>query len=382
MNDDATQPRRADVFPPDYDFNQNQDDDSPSGPGCLVWSIMGVFGIIIAIAIVLTAIFAGFNDGLQTAQVTSAAATSQNISRQCTILPTDIAAQRFEIVENRFDVLTVDGVLAPCAEVFVPQATIAFEQSLPTATQLATATATLPPSTDVPEATAEIIAEPTSDSPFDLDALFLEAQGFIAAQNYEDAISTLDAIIAIDDSYRSQEVSGLLFNSLVERARILYRTEGGSLQEAILLTGRAEEFGNIQTTDLPFERSVAQLYIDALPNLNINYQLAIQLLNQVINLSPNYPRSTGEASTLLFEQTEAYGDALLLGGDPCGAEGQFTNALALRPNNPSLQAKVDNANQQCQFGVPATIDPDATVDPNAPAVTPTEGVAPVGQPGG
>ncbi len=104
------------------------------------------------------------------------------------------------------------------------------------------------------------------------------------------------------------------------------------------------------------------------------------------SLSPNYPRGTGLAATLLREQYEAYGDALLIGGDACLAETQFNNALSLSPNNVGLQNKARTANQQCTLGVPATIDPNATVDPNATSApaeqaTATSGVAPVGQPG-
>src|SRR5690606_28054864 len=160
MNDDATQPKRADVFPPDDD-NEPLEDDGFGGPGCLAWGIMGVFGIIIAIAIVITATFAGFNQGLDVARSTSAAATSQNIARQCDIMPTDIAANRFAVLEARFESLSVDGVLPDCAQIFVQQATIVYEQSLITATVPVTETP-LPAmtATQAPEATAEASAQP------------------------------------------------------------------------------------------------------------------------------------------------------------------------------------------------------------------------------
>ncbi|GAB5494191.1 MAG: hypothetical protein Phog2KO_44060 [Phototrophicaceae bacterium] len=397
MNDDATKPRRADVFPPDYTPEQLESDDEGSGgPGCLAWGIMGVFGIFMALAIVVTAIFSGFNQGLDIARVTSAAATSQNSARQCDVMPSDIAEGRFAVLEARFEALTIDGVLADCAEVFVQQATIVYEQSLITLTQPATATimATEIPATIAPTQASETntevpVVQATSDSPYDLDALLQEARDFIAVGNFEEAIITLDAIRAIDPNYDSQTVNGLLYNSLSQRALNLFRSEGGSLAEAILLTNRAEQFGNIQTNELSFERSVAELYLDAQANLGVNYTLAIQYLNGVISLSPNYPRGTGQAAASLREQYEAYGDALLLGGDACLAASQFANALASSPNNVALQTKVTNANQQCSLGVPATADPNATVDPNVPTTDPnvptvppataTQGVAPVGQ---
>lgn len=385
MNDDATQPKRADVFPPDYE-NEPLDDDSSGAPGCLAWGIIGIFGVLMAVAIVVTSTLAGFNKGLDIAHVTASAESSQNMARQCDILPTDIAEGRFAVIESRFEALTVNGILADCAQVFVQQATIVYEQSLitltvaPSETAIPTMTATQLPENTV-ETTSEVTIQATSDSPYDLDGLLLEARSFISQENYADAITTLDAIRAIDENFDAQTVNSLLFNSLTQRALRLFRTENGSLAEAILLTNRAEQFGNIQATDLPFERSVAELYLDAQANLGVNYSRAIQLLIQVTNLSPNYPRGTGLAATTLRQQYEANGDALLAGGDACLAETQFVNALSLSPNSVALQTKRDTANQQCIAGVPPTTDPNVTPDPNAPPPTATSGVAPIGQTG-
>ncbi|MEL6525255.1 MAG: hypothetical protein AAFQ07_06045 [Chloroflexota bacterium] len=400
---DATQPKRSDVFPPDVDpatYPYDDDDGGMGGPGCLVWGIMGIFGVLIAIGIVVLATLAGFNQGLETAQVTAVAATSQFTGRQCEIIPTDVAAGRLPLVESRYNSITVNGVVPDCAQPFIQSATQAYQQSLITPTQPATATpeATMTAtSAPVVESTAEATQPADSDTAetgsnvvngYDLDALLQEGRDFLAEGEYEDAISTFDAINAIDDTYQSSTVNSLLFNALSQRALDLYRMPGGSLAQAIILTNRAEQFGTI-SDDLSFERDVAQIYLDAEPNLNINYSIAINLLNQVIFLSPNYPRGTGQASQLLFEQLEGYGDQLLLGGDACGAQAQFAAALALRPQAAGLSTKNATASTQCSSGVTAaTVDPNVTPptqDPNAPVVptaTPTEGVAPIGQPGG
>lgn len=382
MNDETTKPRRADVFPPDYEFetpktDEDYDDPEDSGPGCMAWGIMGLFGLVIAIAIVLTAILAGFNNGLSTAHVTAAASTQQNIARQCTIIPDDIAQGRFAVLEARFESMTIDGVLADCAAVFAPQATIIYEQSLITPTQPPTAIPTMT-ATSAPQivevTTIATIAPVVSNSGYDLDALLVEARDFMATSEYGEAVITLDAIRSIDPNFETQTINGLLFNALTNQALFLYRSDNGSLAEAILLTNRAEQFGDIQATELPFERSVAELYLDAQANMGLNYQLAISLFSQVVALSPNYPRGTGTASARLLEQYEAYGDAQLLGGESCQAENTFNTALSLSPNSLSLGAKATTANEQCRFGFLATIDPNATPDPDAT-------VAPIGQNG-
>lgn len=388
MHDDATQPKRADVIPPDVDLESLaqqapppyfDDDDTNTGPGCWAWGIMGLFAIALSIGIVATASLAGFNQGLNTARVTAAVATNQNIARQCQILPTDIAAQRFEVIESRFEALSVEGQLPDCASIFVQQATIVFEQSQATATPQATMTATTAP-TEIVEVTSEstIPAVPTNDSPYDLNGLLVEARASIASTEYDDAIETLDAIRAIDPDFEATIVTGLLFNVLTEQALREFRSPEGSLARGVLLTNRAEQFGDVQLLEVSFERSVAELYLDAQANLGLNYRLAILPLQEVIRLAPNYPLGTGNAATQLFEQYQAYGDALLLGGDACLAETQFQNALSLRPNNPQLETKLTTTSQQCSLGAPATVDPNATPEPINNA-TPTTGVAPVGQ---
>ncbi|MCA9912206.1 MAG: hypothetical protein KC496_02605 [Anaerolineae bacterium] len=205
--------------------------------------------------------------------------------------------------------------------------------------------------------------------------MLIEAQGYIAEANYSEAIRTLDAIVAIDPNFQPQQVNGLLFNSLTARAELLF-ISGGSLAEAIQLTNRAEEYGDIGS--LNFERGVAQLYLNALPYLDVNYAEAIRLLTQVRNLSPNYRDSV----SLLLDQYIAYGDALVASGDACSAGQQYAAALQLAPQNQSVVQKQSEAQAVCNgLATPAgTVDPNATpatADPNLPTATP--GIAPVGQ---
>jgi tetratricopeptide (TPR) repeat protein len=372
MIDDSTKPRRADIFPEELQEEEN------TGPGCLVWGVMGLFALLMSIAIVIAAGFAGFNSGLGLAKLTATAERNQNVIAQCSNLASDIATaavlpERIEVVQRRFENLTVDGVLAPCAESFVPQATTLYEQSIATATPTPSPSPTLTPMPETTQAATEIVA-PTSSSGYDLTALLSEAQAYIADGNYVEAIRTLDAIVAIDSSFQTQTVNGLLFNSLYQAALDNYRLPDGSLAEAILLTNRAENYGNISDTELNFEREVAALYINAQAYLNVNYPLAIQALSQIVAIAPNYK----DASSLLFSQYVAYGDAYALGGEPCNAVPQYEAAL-LRRNDPNIVAKRDAAQQACTFGTTATPDPNATIDPNAPLVPTTQGIAPVGQ---
>jgi len=382
---DETTPRKADVFP--------EEEYEDSGPGCLVWGLVWIFGVLVAGAFVVTAGIAGFSEGVDTARSTAAAATQSDILIQCESYQTDLVEGRVELAARRLDVLLQNDPVPECAQPLVQMATeyIADQDINATATQnmvltevgateqfvnaTATALAITPEATV--ELTQEVIAQGEPTSIYDLPGLLAEAQGYISEGDYSEAIRTLDAMVAIDPNFQPQQVNTLLFNALTARAEFLY-ISGGSLAEAIQLTNRAEQYGDIGS--LNFERSVAQTYLNASAYLDVDYAQAIRLLTQVRNLAPNYR----DTARLLNEQYIAYGDAFMLSGDACSAALQYDASLQLAPQNPTVTQKLNDANNQCSgLATPAgTVDPNvtpATVDPNLPTATPTTGIAPVGQ---
>lgn len=358
---EETKPSRSDVI--------REDDYDDNGPGCVVWGIVGIFGIFLSFAIVLVAGEAGVRQGADAGAKTAAAREQEFIARECEILPTQIAREQVELVGLRYDTWAQQGAIPLCAQPYIAQATQIYINSLATATPLPTATfeptATSLP-TEIPSATVEI---PVADnvaptSIYDLAGLLQESRDYMAEGNTVEAIRSLDAITAIDPDYETATVNQLLFTSLTNRATFLYRSDG-SLAEAIQLTNRAEIYGDVQ--DLAFERTVAQYYLDAQGFLDVNYAAAIQQLNQVRAFASDY-RDTNQ---LLFEQLTGYGDAFVGGGEACRGVQQYDAALAMQPQ-PSLQVKRDAAQAQCiGVGVSATIDPNQATE-----------IAPVGQPGG
>ncbi len=396
MQADDTQPRRADVFPPD-DSDLTPDDSSD--PGCLAWGVVGVFSLGLALVVVLLATFAGWNDGLRTAHSHATETRIADRDTQCRLLPTDIAAGRFSLAERRFDDLAENEAGLPsCAQEYVLAATEAYNASLATATPgitptvspTATSTPTPPEPTaaDVqPAQPTQPQTAPTVTSAFDLAGLLDEATLLMNEGNYREAIRTLDAIKQIDDSFRTQEVDMMLFNALTNRANRI-RLSGGNLGELVQLVNRAENYGDV--AELGFERDVAQIYLDAQSFIDIDYRRAITLLLQVKNFSTNYR----DVNALLVDQYEQYGDAFGFGGEYCRALEQYNAALQIQ-NAPGLVTKRDAAQQQCnavQTPAAGTPAPGATQAPATPgdsdtggnppgAPTPTPTIAPIGQPG-
>jgi hypothetical protein len=370
---DDTQPKRPNLVPPPSDYVADFEQDT--GPGCLIWGLIGAFCLLLALATVLLASFAGWTEGLRVGQGNATATINADIAEQCQRIPQDIANGSMGLVQARLDTLSQFTPAPPCIATHAPAATALYLQSHPTATPTLTPTLapshTVTPSDALTQATQDAPPSPTASTQggFDLGALLTEARNLLSAGDNRAAIETLDAISAVDPQYQKGAVDQLLYQALTTEARRLYRT-GTSLAEAVLLTNRAEQYGDVG--ELNYERYIAELYLQAQIYLDVNFPRAIQQLSQIVytqNL-PNYLN----ASSLLNDQFIKYGDALALQGDYCNAQRQYESAFAMVASA-SVASKRDDATQKCQQGVLPVLTPD----PNA---TPTEGAsggfAPIG----
>jgi tetratricopeptide (TPR) repeat protein len=356
--------------------------DDDGGPGCLVWGMVGIFCLILAVAVVGLASYSGWTEGLRVARGNATATRSADIAVQCSHIQSDAAANRVGLVQRRLESLLVLTPAPDCLIEAIPTATQLYLNNLPTATLPPTATST-PTPTLQPSPTSEAAeVVPTSSSNtsgFDPAPLLEEARQQVTSGDNLGAVDTLEAIIAIDPSFQKATVDSLLYQALTSEATKLYRTNG-NLAEAILLTNRAEAYGDVG--ELNFERAIAAAYLEAQAARNINYPVAIRLLSQIVYnySSPNYRGASGQ----LYEQLVKYGDSLALLGDNCTAQTQYDNAIRLQ-SPPDLIAKRDAAAQACIQGILITpFDPNVpttTPDPNQPAPPTSQPFAPIGQPG-
>lgn len=367
-NLDDTQPRLPAAFPdrPTH-FITPDEDNADDGPGCLVWSVVFGFMLLLALGVVGLAGLAGWNEGLRVAIGNATATQSSEIVAQCARIPQDLASGSFGLAQRRFESLGAFTPPPPCVAQLAPTATAAYLASLPTNTPTPTPTL-LPSSTPTPEVTQEPSTPfPTSASGFDLNKLLAEAQQLLSAGKFNEAIDTLDALAAIDHTFETVTVDRLLYQALTSEARNLFRS-GQNLAQAILLTNRAEQYGNVG--DLSYERYIAELYLQAQIYRDVNFAQAIRLLTQIVYQQDLTNYMGGEALRQLNNQTVKYADLLAQNGDYCGAQAQYDSALSMFPNT-DVSNKRAAAAAACASGViGATQDPLAPVptsDPNAPA---------------
>ena len=360
-NNDDTQPRSpfthtpAEKTPPSGmsavpspDLTPATDEDGIRGPGCFVWGVLSLIIIVFALVIVGLAGTAGYTAGVRVRETDSTETQNFVINDQLARIPTDVANQNQMLVYARLDFLSSLTPAIPQVPSLQETATALALNMRPTATFTPTATLEITPTLVIIETEDVLVEQPTENtSPFDVSALLVEAQRSFNLAQYEDAIETLDNIIRIDDQYQRQLVRQLMFDSLVRQATILY----GSLEniaEAIALTDRAEEFGSIALLDISYERSLGQLYLDAILIIDLGDHLgAIQALNEIRQYQIDYKGV--DIMRLLFAEYVAYGNAFVAGGQPCQAVGQFNTALTFFTDS-GVAGSRDAAQTACEQG--------------------------------
>ena len=358
------------------------------GPGCLVWGMVGMVGVLLAGIAVAGAAFAGWNSGISLARQNATRTAAADVQEQCQRMQMDMEAGDARFVPRRIEFLQAHTPAPACLIELVPTATALYLGSLPSATPVPTMTATA-----LPPVTATATARPASTTAaagsdvygYDMDALLAEAEADMRLQNYQAAIDTLDAIIAIDENFQRARVSALYFRALTAQAILLFRS--GKLAEGIVTTARAEAYGDIQGLDLNYERFIAGLYLDAQRLKAANPAESVRLFSRIVYEQGLVSYLDGLVITELQEAHRNYGDALSWQGDYCQAQAQYTAALDLsafpsRISRANVTAQRSNAAQACS-GAP-TADPltavsaDAAEQPPAP-LQPT--IVPVGQTG-
>jgi hypothetical protein len=359
QNLDDTQPVKPVIMMPE--------DEPPrsGGPGCLIWGLIGLVIIGFAGLIIALAGYAGWTSGQRIAQGNATATSNAVIADQLNRIPGDIASKNLVLLNARLNYLLT---LTPAVTGVLEIAQTATAIAIPTITSTPLPTATKPAA----EATESATSLPLAGSATpDLTALLQQAQSSVSTSDWDTAINTLDVIMGYDESFQSTTVRALMFEALTKKALLLYR--GGDtarLAEALQLTDRASQFGNIETSEVNYEGLVAGMYLDAINAIGIDYNLAIRKLTAVYNLQSTYR----DVFQLLVSQYIGYGDTLAGGGQPCSAVAQYQSALSLS-NDASVVAKQQAAQTACT--TQSTQPSSGTPLPGGIAPI---GVAPVGAP--
>ena len=314
------------------------------GGNCLL-SFALVIGCLLACGLTaLGGALAGWNSGVELAQATALSAADAEIRQQCAMLPEDLAAGNLALAGARLQSLRIHSPPPDCLIRWSPLATQAWLDSLPSPT---------PPPTSAPAIAANATSPPSAvtlaplSNAYDLDALLAQAQAELAARDYPAAIDTLDAVISLDADFQRETTRELMLQALTTQARALF--EAGKLPEAIVLSERAEIYGDIG--DLNFLREVAVMLQSARMHRSSNPAQAVSLLRRIVYDLQSPRLMTVDMVGELQAALAAYGD-WLLPSNACAARDQYQAALDLQPMQPSvghgsLSAKMRQAEQAC-----------------------------------
>ncbi len=357
--------------------------------GCLLWSMLAFVGIVLVALIALASAYAGWNSGIVVARENATATAEADTREQCQRIQVDMDAGNQPLAQTRLAYLLLLTPAPPCLVAIIPTATALYQQSLPTATPQPTQFIQ-PTATATSAATQAVLAVATinNDPVYDLESLLLDAQADIVSQEYRRAIDTLDAIMALDENFQHERVRELLFAALISQATGLFRS--GKLSEAILTTGRAENYGDV--AELNYERAIAELYLRAQQLKIANPGESVRLLSIIVyeHRLGNY--MNGRVITELQATHYNNGDALAYRGDHCRSRDQYEAALALQPAVTTISRgaaldKRDQANELCPAPNQTHSSGQSSSGSNAGADSARAGVgvrpspAPVGQTG-
>lgn len=365
VSPDDTQPRSPFRTPPHgVTVEPPYDEPVNRGPGCFLWGFIGAFILGISGLIIALSGFAGWSAGTRIAQTNATATQNAAINEQISRIPADVDSRNQVLLQARIEYLATLTPGVPGLGDIMQTATAVYFSNLPTITPTPQPSPTTEPLVIPPTSEPQIAVTPGQT--LDLNALLNEAQTAVSLSDWDTAIDTLDVILAADSTFESGTVRNLMLQALNAKALNLFRAGAvGDLAEAMRLTDRAREFGDVG--ELDYESYIAGLYLDALNTVGIDYSTAIRSLQQVYNAVPTYR----DVQQLLFQQYVGYGDAWAAQGEYCPAAAQYQSALNL-VNDPGISGKLSTAQGICAQATPV----------GGPTPLPgTPSIAPVGQPG-
>ncbi len=317
-------------------------------------------GLSILVAFIALGSFSGYNAGITDRKNAEATQAFASLDEQFLLAQQDVAAGRLEIARQRLQdgILRYDpgypGAADLLAEVLVKQALLLTPTVTPT-----------PQATPTPDMRGEQV-------------IFDDARSKIAAQDWDGAIQTLDALRQKNLGFRTVEVDGMYFIALRNRGvqKLLGSgpyAQGPNLEGGIYDLALAERFGPLDGQAQGF-RNFARAYITGASFWELDWEQVQFYMEQVYPFLPNLRDGSGLTASERYRlATIARADQYYAAEQWCEASSQYIIAQ----NFPLEQPVLDRANDafiKCNPPEPtATITPTATPTLSVPVFeTPAE----------
>lgn len=210
-----------------------------------------------------------------------------------------------------------------------------------------------------------------------VEAIFSQAQSSIAAQDWNAAMENLDALRKEDPTYKTVEVDGMYYITLIQRGQskiVNQDCKAVSLEGGIYDLTLAERFGPLDNLSQGL-RNWARLYITGASFWGIDWTQVLYYFDQLYVNMPYLMDSSCYTSTQRYRFASiAYADSLLANDQFCDSTRYYQAGLLISNQDNSLvvptadyaQVKCDQANQPpptaIATGVTETPTPTPTID--------------------
>jgi len=209
---------------------------------------------------------------------------------------------------------------------------------------------------------------PTPDNR-EAEELFNLAVQQVQAQQWAEAMNTLEALRNADYTYRTIDVDGLYFITL-RYCGVNKMVIEGDLEEGLYLFSILAKYAPLDRDAVNYS-SWARLYLTGASFWEVDWEQVVNYFSQLYAAFPNMHDGSGWTVTDRFMTgSEKYGDQLLEAGDPCGALTHYQNVL----NISAIEAVQDKYNQAYTRCYPPTATPEPVIATPTPEELPPDEV--------
>jgi tetratricopeptide (TPR) repeat protein len=314
-----------------------------------------ILGFVVLIAL---GVFAGFQSGLSQRKAAQATVVAQQVEEQYQLGLDAMNNGQYEVALQHFQFVIQHDSTHPGVQDAYTKLMVWMSVS-PTPSPTITPTITSTP--DLRGA----------------EAIFNQAKQYIAAQDWNNALATLDNLRKADPTYRTAEVDGMYYISLRSRgyAEInAARCQDINLEGGIYDLTLAERFGPLDSEAASL-RTFARYYSAGAAFWEVDWLQAQYYFGQTMLGYPDMRDSSCKtAQDRWREATVEYAKQLLLKEDYCGAQAQFDAAFTVYSDqNVPYYPTATDVYIKCYPPTPTsvpTLTPLATETPTATAPTP------------
>lgn len=294
-----------------------------------------LFNALGLIVILVLAILAGYGSGLSIRRNNRNANVSQQLGQQFQYALVDIEFGRYTNAKERLEWVIKQDPSFPGAQDKLTEVLVLQNQPIATPT---------PSLTPTPSFTGA-------------DQAFQQAQQYITAQDWANAIGTLDQVRKLDAAYKTSQVDGMYYFALRNYGYDLI-TKQGNLEGGIYHFTLAERFGTLDR-DANGLREGARYYLIGASFWELDWKQALFYFDQVYRGWSGLWDGTSTASERFYQASMRYADQLVEQGSYCDAIPYYENAQAVTGLDAQAQEGYERASSECYPATP-TVTPTAT----------------------